>query len=232
MGRLVALLALAAALAGCAGGEPAADGGSATLWVTRDRGATVLHDEKVPAGMTVLQALDRVADVETRYGGRFVQAVDGIEGSLERGDDWFYYVNGYLAERGAAEYRLRDGDVAWWDYRDWAGGGEREDRVVVGAFPEPFLHGYGGHVRDAVVTYAEPSQEAAARRLAEVVDGRVVRAAPSDGANVLALVAGGTRMVASLRGDEAGPVRFEVAGTAVERLAADPAAYERRYRVP
>ena len=143
MRRLVALLALAAALAGCAGGEPAADGGSATLWVTRDRGATVLHDEKVPAGVTVLQALDRVADIETRYGGRFVQAVDGIEGSLDRGDDWFYYVNGYLAERGAAEYRLRDGDVAWWDYRDWAGGGEREDRVVVGAFPEPFLHGYG-----------------------------------------------------------------------------------------
>jgi Domain of unknown function (DUF4430) len=232
MGRLVALLALAAALAGCAGGEPAADGGSATLWVTRDRGATVLHDEKVPAGVTVLQALDRVADIETRYGGRFVQAVDGIEGSLERGDDWFYYVNGYLAQRGAAEYRLRDGDVAWWDYRDWAGGGEREDRVVVGAFPEPFLHGYGGRVRDAVVTYAEPSQEAVARRLAKVVDGRVVRGVPPDGANVLALVGGRTRVVGSLRGGETGPVRFELAGTAVERLAADPAAYARRYRVP
>ena len=232
MRRLVALLAVAVALTGGGGAERAGDGGSATLWVTRDRGATLLHDERVPAGTTVLQALDRVADVDTRYGGRFVQAVDGIEGSLDRGDDWFFYVNGYLAEQGAAEYRLRDGDVAWWDYRNWTDGNEREDRVVVGAFPEPFLHGYGGRRRDAVVTYAEPGQEAAAERLADLVGGRVVRGAPPEDANVLALVGGATRVAASLRGGPTGPVRLEVGGAAVERLADDPAAYARRYRVP
>ncbi|MGE5691665.1 MAG: DUF4430 domain-containing protein [Pseudomonadota bacterium] len=228
MRRLAALLAVVL-LAACGGGE---DGGRATIWVTRDSGATVLHEERVPAGESVLRALDRVADVETRYGGRFVQAVDGLEGSAARGDDWFFYVNGYLADRGAAEYRLRPGDVAWWDYRSWDPADEEADRVVVGAFPEPFVHGYDGRVREAVVTYAEPSQEAAARRLADHVRGRVIRGAPPEGANVLALVAGPTRAAASVRGGGTGPVRFELAGAAPDRLAADPSAYARRYRVP
>ena len=39
----------------------------------------------VPAGRAVLQALDREADIETRYGGRFVQAIDGVEGSSASG---------------------------------------------------------------------------------------------------------------------------------------------------
>ena len=114
MRGVLALLVLAAALAGCGGEGRAGDGEQATLWVTRDRGATLLHDEPVPAGETALRALDHVADVDTRYGGRFVQAVDGIEGSLEGGQDWFLYVNGYLADRGGAEYRLREGT--------WSGG--------------------------------------------------------------------------------------------------------------
>jgi hypothetical protein len=229
--RLVALALLAAALAGCGGAEAGDAEGTATLWVTRDRGAEVLHDAEVPAGATVLQALDRVADVETRYGGRFVQSIDGLAGSLETGDDWFFYVNGYLADRGSAEVRLRAGDVAWWDYRGWADSDERDDRIVVGAFPEPFLHGYAGRVRDAVVTFAEPEQEEHARRLAEVVGGEVVRATPPPDMNVLALVAGPTRFTATVREPPTGPVRFEVGGDAVARLAADPRAYARRYRV-
>ena len=232
MRGVLALLVLAAALAGCGGEGRAGDGEEATLWVTRDRGATLLHDESVPAGETALRALDRVAEVDTRYGGRFVQAVDGIEGSLEGGQDWFLYVNGYLADRGGAEYRVREGDVVWWDYRDWSGGTEDEDRVAVGAFPEPFVHGYGGETRPAVVTFTQPSQEEAAGRLAEVVGGRVIRDAPPDGANVLALVAGPPRVTASVRGASIGPVRFEVGGDAVEALADDPGAYARRYRVP
>jgi hypothetical protein len=227
---LVAALALALPLAAC-GSEGSAAGGDATVWVTRDRGAVLLHEADVPAGSTALQALDRVADVRTRYGGRFVQAVDGIEGSLERGEDWFLYVNGYLADRGGAEYRLRAGEVAWWDYRGWADADERADAVVVGAFPEPFLHGYAGRVREAVVTFALPSQEADARRLAEVVGGRVVRGSPPEGANVLALVDGPARVAATLSGP-LGPVRVEVGGEAVRRLAGDPSAYLRRYRVP
>ena len=71
------LLAAGLALAGC-GGEAGRGGGEATLWVTKDRGATSLVDAKVDAGQTVLRALRSAAEVETRYGGRFVQGIDGV----------------------------------------------------------------------------------------------------------------------------------------------------------
>ena len=111
--------------------------------MTRDRGAHVLYSTSVPAGESVLQALDRVAKVKTRFGGRYVRGVDGVEEHGNR--SWFYYVNGYLADRSAADYRLRQGDLAWWDYRSWRN--PAQDPVVVGAFPQPFLSGYDGKRR-------------------------------------------------------------------------------------
>ena len=93
-------------------------------------------------------------------------------------------MNGIEATRGAVEYRLRDGDVEWWDYRDWGRVGQ-DVPVVVGAFPEPFLHGYDGKVRPAVVV----GSGRGAKLLAKLVHGRVAVRAPG-GANVLRLVGG------------------------------------------
>ena len=138
--RLALLLAAACLLAGC--GEEAAGEGSAQLWITRDRGAEVVLSTTVPAGISALEALRRKAEVETRYGGRFVQAIDGIEGDIAGQHDWFYFVNGYEADISAADYELHDGDVLWWDHRSWEGAIRQP--VVVGAFPEPFLHGWDG----------------------------------------------------------------------------------------
>ena len=162
--RLLALAVAAALAAGC-GGE--ASEGTATLWVTRDRGKIVLVETRVRAGLTAMQALKRKAEVDTRYGGRFVHAINGIEGSPATQRDWFYFVNGYELDRGAAEYTLHAGDVLWWDYRSW----RRELRVpvVVGAFPEPFLHGFDGERRETVVRYALPQLEGGARAVAKVL---------------------------------------------------------------
>ena len=181
-----ALLVLFAALAaGC--GSAAGAGGQATLWITRDRGAVVVEAAHVPAGESAAQALERVAKAQTRYGGRYVHAVDGVAEHGQR--SWFYYVNGYLADRSAADYRLRPGDVEWWDYRSWHD--PAQDPVVVGAFPEPFLHGYDGKRRPAVVV---SSDRVAGRRLAGLVRGRWARpgAALPSNANVLVLRSGPT----------------------------------------
>jgi hypothetical protein len=148
--RRLACLALALALAvavGCAAGK--GSDGTATLWVTRDRGKTVIFEGKVPAGLTAMQALDRELDIDTRYGGRFVQAIEGVHGDASKRRDWFWYVNGIEGDRSAAEYRLRPGDVEWWDYRSWKD--QMSVPVVVGAFPEPFLHGYDGDVEPVTV---------------------------------------------------------------------------------
>ena len=76
--RRAALAALfVVALAGCGSSSSTSPAGGATLWVTRDRGAHVLYSTRVPAGESVLQALDRVANVKTRFSGRSVLARTG-----------------------------------------------------------------------------------------------------------------------------------------------------------
>jgi hypothetical protein len=219
--RALCVLLVLVLLAGC-GGSAGGEEGTATLWVTRDRGAKVLVDADVDAGQTLMRALAAEADVETRYGGRYIQSVDGLAGSLTAQRDWFWFVNGYEGDRSAASYRLRDGDVAWVDYREWEREGEA--RVVVGAFPEPFVHGYGGKTRAAVVRYAAGREERA-RELAREVGAESVEpmgAAVPDGANVLEVRAG-ERASAELLGETAGdPVRVMLGDV-------DPT---RRYAVP
>ena len=224
LATLLVLLLLLLAGWGC-GGAGADEEGTATLWVTRDRGANVLVDVEVRAGQTLMRALAAETDVETRYGGRFLQSLNGIEGSVEDRRDWFWFVNGYEGDRSAAAYRLRDGDVAWWDYRAWEREGEA--RVVVGAFPEPFLHGYGGKTRTAVVRYERGSARRASR-LGATIGAESVAALGTPvppGANVVEVRDGPPSMTAELLGESAGdPVRFTISGA--------PIPFEHRYEVP
>jgi Domain of unknown function (DUF4430) len=216
---LAGALLFVVVLTGCGGGHR---GGTATLWITHDRGAKVVLTAMVPAGVTAMQALAGKAKVTTRYGGRYVQSIDGSAGSLAARRDWFYFVNGIEADRGAADYRLHPGDVEWWDYRSWSR--SPSVPVVVGAFPEPFLHGYGGKNRPAVVIGAG----AGARALARLIHGQVAAAAPS-GANVLRLASGRPRFTARRLGD--GAVELVFAGDAL-RLARDPGSVRFRYSIP
>ena len=117
MKRLALLLVLV--VAGCGGNS-----GTATLRITRDRGHHVLLVARVPAGLTAMQALERKAKIETSYGGRFVVAINGLASAPHH--DWFYWVNGVLADRSAAEVRLHKGDVEWWDYRAWSNPNARQ----------------------------------------------------------------------------------------------------------
>ena len=208
--RPLAALAVLILLAGCGGaGE---EEGTATLWVTRERGAELLLEAEVEAGQTLMRALDAEVDLETRYGGRYVQAIDGLEGSLEGQRDWFWFVNGYEGDRSASAYRLRDGDIAWLDYRAWEREGEA--RVVVGAFPEPFLHGYGGRTRPAVVRF-EGSRTLATRLARRIgADSIEPLGTPApEGANVLEVRRGADGAIAELLGQNAGdPVRLVLTG--------------------
>ena len=60
MRRLLLALLAALLLAGC--GEERGQGeGTASLWITRDRGEEVVLTADVPAGLTAMQALERKA---------------------------------------------------------------------------------------------------------------------------------------------------------------------------
>jgi hypothetical protein len=144
-------LALAAVtlvtLAGCGlGAGSERSGAGVDLRVTRDFGHRLVLAKdglRIREDETAMRLLKRSADVETRFGGGFVQSIEGLSGRGPDGtDDWFYYVNGVEADEGAADYEVSPGDVVQWDRRDW--GETAEVPAIVGAFPQPFLDGLGG----------------------------------------------------------------------------------------
>jgi Domain of unknown function (DUF4430) len=148
--RALAVLALCAALlAGCGLGAGDEREGGAVLRVTRDFGHAALGFARLDTlreDQTVMRFLRSEFDVETRFGGRFVQSIDGLEGAGPAGRrDWFFFVNGIESDTGAAEFELSPGDRVQWDHRRW----DTAMRVpaIVGAFPEPFLNGVGGERR-------------------------------------------------------------------------------------
>ncbi len=167
---LLALLATAVVAAGCGLGAGESTEGGASLLVTRDFGQRQVGSgatDTIPGGETVMRLLQRNFEVETRYGGGFVQQVNGIAGGRQAGRpvDWFYYVNGILAEDGAADHEVAAGDRIWWDHHDWSA--SAQVNAVVGAFPEPFASGSGGKrlpVRlDCAADVADPCDEVADR---------------------------------------------------------------------
>ena len=169
----LASAAIAAAGAGCGLG-PGPTTGGVHLLVTRDFGDRVLIrlDRPRTSGQdTVMRLLERNAAVQTRYGGGFVQSIDGTAGGEASGRpvDWFFYVNGVESPTGAAAVRLHPGDRVWWDHHDW--GATMETPAVIGAFPEPFLHGLDGRRLPVRVECAAPRSAACGR-----VDSRLVAA--------------------------------------------------------
>ena len=150
IGVLIAAVVLIGAAAAAIGLRTGSGdvGGPVSLTITHEFGAEKVADldnAHAQSGDTVMRLLERdVDDVRTRYGGGFVQEIEGIAGGREDGRpvDWFYYVNGIESPVGAAQRKVSSGDKIWWDRHIW----QAAQRVpaVVGSFPEPFLAGEGG----------------------------------------------------------------------------------------
>ena len=128
--RSLAAVLFVCALAACGGNSssaPATEAGATTqaepgavVFITTDCGATVVTAKTpVDAGQNAMRALDRVADIETDSGGKFVTAIEGVEQDEGKNLFWLYYVNGEPADKGAAEVKLAAGDVEWWDLHNY-----------------------------------------------------------------------------------------------------------------
>jgi len=187
------------ALAGCGLG-PGPGTSNATLRVTRAFGSSRIGEvaaRKVPGSETVIRMLERHFRVSLRYGGGFVESIDGQSGNSSQ-LDWFYYVNGIEAPMGGAVTAVHQGDQIWWDLHDWSA----TDSVpaVVGSFPEPFLHGSGGRRYPVTVECANDVSIACARVSGELHKVGVPFASQviggSSGSDSLALVVGTTRDLA------------------------------------
>ena len=135
---------VAAAIAGGCGLGAGKGTSDVSLTVTRSFGSQPVGSitrNQVPGSETVMRMLQRSFKVTTRFGGGFVQSIDGIAGSASQ-RDWFYYVNGIEAKVGAASTAVHRGDRIWWDLHDWTA--TDDVPAVVGSFPEPFVHGFKG----------------------------------------------------------------------------------------
>ena len=197
-GALLAACALALLLGGCGLGEGERRTGVA-LRVTADFGARELEPRapaEVRASDTVMRLLQRSYDVETRYGGGFVQSISGLAGGREDGRpvDWFYYLNGVEADQGAAAHRVGEGDAIWWDRHDW--GSAMRVPAVVGSFPAPFVssdeEGKRRPIRVDCAADTEAPCKAVVERLAEAGANRVGQGALNQaaGEGVIRVVVG------------------------------------------
>jgi len=171
MRRLAVLVCALAVLPGCGFGEGETSSRGVSLTVTRDFGSERLgrgFSEGRARGDTAMRQLQRSYRVDTRYGGGFVQEIDGVAGGREGGRqvDWFYYVNGIEMPVGSAERTLSGGERVWWDHHPW----DEAQRIpaVVGSFPEPFVSGLEGKrfpVRLVCMTSEERSCDEVETRL-------------------------------------------------------------------
>ena len=230
MAVATALLGAALATAGCGLG-PGEDVGSVELTVTREYGATPMLQSSVDAreSDTVMRVLEGEAEIETRYGGGFVQTIDGVSQQQGSGDgpyDWFFYVDGMESPIGAAEYELEGEERIWWDYRDWSA--TNHVPAVVGSWPAPFVDGVGGKRYPVVVECREGgdacgnAREALEREGVEVAPG-----APKQAIRVLVGPWQRLRTDPTAKLIEAGPgesgvfADFEASGDGYEAVALD-----------
>jgi len=168
---IAVLLLVMPALSACSPSAPS-EAGLITVRVlaTRDFGRELMLDKtvEVPSGTSAMAALMQVAEVETSYGGGFVDAINGVcsgfTGSQSTKMDWFIYINGIQSNTGALDYELRDGDIQHWDFHDWSF--RQFTPAIIGEFPEPFLHGYGGVIYPTIIVYQDGWEEEA-RRVAD-----------------------------------------------------------------
>jgi hypothetical protein len=226
-----ALLLAALAAAGCGLGA-GADIGGVELTVTREFGTTPVLERTVEAkeSDTVMRLLEGSADISTRYGGGYVQSIEGVEESQRGGRpyDWFFFVDGVESPIGAADYSLHGSERVWWDYRDWST--TNHVPAVVGSWPAPFAAGYEGRRHPVVVECEGGGGACAEVREALATAGVPVASGSSSGA-IRVLVGPWPR----LRSDpaaaliEAGPAEsgayadFEARGSGYALVGLDPA---------
>ncbi|HKM16766.1 MAG: DUF4430 domain-containing protein [Firmicutes bacterium] len=108
--------------------EPAGDDGLAEAGDTVDVKVILSENNgqnplayyfKVPKDnqYTLLELMERKFLVE--HDNDFITSIQGKKASNTDQTAWMYDINGEMALVGAAQYRIKDGDVYHWDLRPW-----------------------------------------------------------------------------------------------------------------
>ncbi len=132
-------------LVGCEQNEVSETSGNIDIIISKD-----FANEKIESASlkhiknySVMDYMQENFQIETAYGGGFVNAINGIKSGFtdkkkKEKLDWFYYINGRLADIGCDDYFPLPNDVVIWDYHSW----EYSNYVsnIVGAYPKNFTN--------------------------------------------------------------------------------------------
>lgn len=136
--------------------------------ITKSFGYEVIKDEVVPfnENYAVLDYLEAISEVETAYGGGFVNGIDGLKsGFTDSKDkakkDWFFYANGIFSHMGALDYYPLAGDVIQWDYHEWENS-SNSNAVLTGWPSVFFISGYDGLKAETSIVYTDTYKDVAA----------------------------------------------------------------------
>lgn len=128
--------------------------------ITSDFGKAILKDEelKYNANYSVLDYLENISEVETAYGGGFVNGIDGLRSGFTNQKnkvkkDWFFYANGIFSHLGALDYYPSPGEIVQWDYHLWEK--SSSSSTLLSGFTEVFHSGYDGHKAHTTILYSE-----------------------------------------------------------------------------
>ncbi|MDD2620162.1 MAG: DUF4430 domain-containing protein [Syntrophomonadaceae bacterium] len=142
------------------------------LMVTRDFGEQIIFGQRVEyeENASLLDILQAHAQVETAYGGSFINGINGLKSSSKSSgnrQDWFFYVNGIACDVGVLDYDPQNAGSVWWDYHPWQMG--PANSAVIGSSPEPFLHGYRGTVKPTLIM-SSPADVKASKLMKETLE--------------------------------------------------------------
>lgn len=133
-------------LTGCSE-EPVLEDAKVSVIISKDFGDEELESKEINIleESSVMEVMESSFDIETAYGGGFVNGINGLKSGFtgvkeKKKIDWFYYVNGLLADVGAGEYYLKPGDIVIWDYHDWSKSIYLSS--IIGAYPLNFINGH------------------------------------------------------------------------------------------
>ena len=124
--------------------------------ITKNFGKELIQEDAISVsyGTSALEALESVAKVETKYGGKFVVSIKNIKSEYpEKKYDWFFYVNGFLAKEGGGSYILTAGDSIQWDYHNWEY--QYHQSAIIGDYPMHFVKGYDGKISPTIIIFED-----------------------------------------------------------------------------
>ncbi len=78
---------------------------------------TIEKTVEIAAGASAMDAVRKAARVETNSDGTFLNSIEGMANSTERGEFWIYFINGESMHVSAAARKLESGDRIFWFLR-------------------------------------------------------------------------------------------------------------------